>query len=161
MAFFKNERHFLHKHLSFLESTDIYGKTAFIEWLSEKGISIQGEYWNVDHSTIDWNKANQHFQFYFDYDGAEAEIIHWLNQSALAQSEFLFTWLDWEDPVIKIKTSDFIANWEEFNLATGGQGLILATEDGNLFLEFTDDWKYHLNSNFEIKPDTNRTALFT
>jgi hypothetical protein len=63
--------------------------------------------------------------------------------------------------VIKIKTSDFIANWEEFNLATGGQGLILATEDGNLFLEFTDDWKYHLNSNFEIKPDTNRTALFT
>lgn len=150
MAFFSNPKHFLHEHLTFLESTSIFGKTEFIKWLHSKGINTGGSSWSMDHSTIDWDKTDPHFQFYFDYVGAEVEIAQWLNQSALVQYEFLFTLLDGADPMVKIKTRDFIAHWEEFRLATGGEGLILATEDGKLFLEFTDDWKHHLNSNFSI-----------
>jgi hypothetical protein len=151
---FNNDKHFLHKHLSFLESTGVQGKDGgFAKFLSEKGINATGENWDEDHSTINWNKANNHFQFFFDYEGNEQEIKNWLKRSELKNHEYLFTWLSWDDPIIKIKTIDFIDNWEEFNIASGWEGLILTTEDGKLFLEFTDNWKYHLNSNFEINPN--------
>ena len=82
------------------------------------------------------------------------EIEKWLKRSEIIKYTFLLTWLDWNDPVVRIATNDFINNWEDFYHAGGGEGLILLTEDGKLFLEFTDDWKYHLHSNFEIKPNT-------
>jgi len=157
MTFFSNEKHFLHEHLTFLESTGGDGKDGkFAKFLADHGISATGECWDIDHSTIDWNKIENHFQFWFDYEGNEEEIKSWLRQSELKNYEFLFTWLAWDDPIIKIKTSDFIDSWEEFNIASGWEGLILTTEDGKLFLEFTDDWKYHLNSNFEIKSGTSK-----
>jgi hypothetical protein len=155
MTILDNNKHFLHKHLSFLESTGIHGKDGgYIKFLADKGVSAIGEYWNTDHSTIDWNKIDNHFQFFFDFEGNEQEIKNWLKQSDLKNYEYLFTWLSWDDPIIKIKTKDFIDNWEEFNIASGWEGLILTTGDGKLFLEFTDDWKHHLNSNFEISPNT-------
>ena len=155
MTFFRNKKHFLHQHLTFLESTGIDGKDGkFLNFLADKGISTKGAYWNVDHSTIDWNKVDAHFQCWFDYESGTEEIKRWLRLSELKNYEFLLTWLAWDDPIIKIKTADLIENWEEFNRANGGQGLVLVTEDGKLFLEFTDDWKHHLNSNFEIKAGT-------
>lgn len=153
MSFFNNEKHFLHQHLTYLESIGMEGRDGrFVQFLADKGIPTTGICWAVDHSTIDWNRHDSHFQFWYDHIGCKAEIQAWLSQSELKNHEFLFTWLAWEDPIIKVKAVDFINNWEEFNCANGRQGLILTTEDGSLYLEFTDDWKYHLNSNFEIKP---------
>jgi len=156
MNIFKNKKHFLHEHLTFLESTGIDGRDGgFNKFLTKLGISNSGENWDEDHSSVDWNKAEKHYQFFFDYVNNEAEIREWLNKSELSKSEFLFTWLDWNDPIIKIRTSDFIKNWEEFYTASV-EGTIFTTIDGKYYLEFTDDWKYHLNSNFEIKPKTEK-----
>ena len=160
MKFFNNNKHFLHQCLTFFESTGLEGKGGmFKKFLSDKRISVIGESWDIDHSTIDWNRIDSHFQFYFDYEGNEEEIKSWLRQSELKNYEFLFTWLTLDDPIIKIKATDFIEYWEEFNIASGWEGLILTTDDGKLFLEFTDNWKYHLNSNFEIKRGTEKYKI--
>lgn len=157
MTFYNNKKHFLHERLTFLESIGREGKNGdFTDFLEELGIKTGGDNWNLDHSTIDWTALENHYQFFFDYEGNENEIKEWLTQSPISDYDTLLTWISWEDPIIRVKTKDFIENWEEFNLAGGWQGLILTTEDGKYFLEFTDDWKYHLNSNFEIKQATKK-----
>ena len=140
-----------------MESTGIYGKDGgFNRFLTKLGISNAGEYWNEDHSSVDWNKAKKHYRFFFDDIDNEMEITDWLNKSDLSKSEFLFTWLDYNDPIIKIRTCDFINSWEEFYIASV-EGTIFTTIDGKFYLEFTDDWNFHLNSNFEIKPNTKQS----
>jgi hypothetical protein len=156
MRILTNKKHFLHEHLTFIESVGINGKDGgFNKFLTDLGISNKGENWEIDHSTIDWNKSENHYQFFFDYENNELEIMDWLKKSELSKSEFLYTWLDWNDPIVKVKTADFIQNWNEFYIASV-EGMILTTIDGKNFMEFTDDWKYHLNSNFEIKPNTKK-----
>jgi hypothetical protein len=156
MSIFNNKKHFLHQYISYIESTGIDGKNGgFNQFLSELGISTIGTYWDFDHSVIDWNNTKNHHQFYFDYIDNNAEITNFLKNSDLSNSGFLFTWLDWNDPIIKIKTIDFIENWEAFYRASV-EGMVLTTTDGKFYLEFTNDWKYHLNSNFEIKSNTSK-----
>lgn len=157
MSIINNKKHFLHEHLTFLESVGKDGKNGgFINLLKELGIKTNGKNKNDDNSTINWSMTENHFQFFFDYENNEEEIKMWLKKSPLTEYKTLLTWLSWEDPIIRVKTADFIENWEEFNIAGGWEGIILTTEDGKYFLEFTDDWKYNLNSNFEIKPGTRK-----
>lgn len=157
MTFYDNKKHFLHDHLTFLESIGQQGKDGgFTDYLKSIGIKVSGRNWDLDHSEIDWTEIDNHYQFFFDYEGNENEIKEWLKKSPISDYDTLLTWLSWDDPIIRIKTKDFIENWEEFNIAGGWEGIILTTEDGKYFLEFTDDWKYHLNSNFEIKPRTKK-----
>lgn len=129
---------------------------VFTDFLEDIGIKTGGESWDLDHSTIDWSNIEFYFQFFFGYEGNEIEIKEWLENSPISEYDTLLTWISWDDPIIRIKTKDFIESWEEFNIARCGEGLILTTEDGKYFLEFTDDWKYHLNSNFEIRPGTRK-----
>lgn len=149
---YNNKSHFLHNLLSFVESTGIDGANGYEKFLRQKGIPVSGQYYDIDHSIIDWGLVKNHYQFYFDYIGNENEIKNWLTQSELNKYEYLYTYTAWGDPIIKIKKIDFIDNWEEFNIAAGWEGLILLTENAELFLELTDDWKHHLNSNFKIHP---------
>ncbi|WP_296386054.1 hypothetical protein [Winogradskyella sp.] len=154
MTIFTNKKHFLHQHLTFIESTGKDGKDSkFNKFLTDLGVSNNGNCWDIDHSTIDWNKTGNHYQFFFDYVDNESEITDWLGKSDLSKYEFLYTWLDWNDPIVKIKTVDFINSWGEFYMASV-EGMILTTIDGAKYMEFTDDWKFHLNSNFEIKPNS-------
>ena len=156
MGVFTNKRHFLRKNLTFIESLGIEGKNGgFNRFLFDLGISNNGEHWKVDHSIIDWNRLENHYQFFFDFENNELKISNWLKNSQLAKYKFLYTWLDWNDPIIKIKTSDFIQNWNEFYIASI-EGMVLTTTDGKKYMEFTDDWKYNLNSNFEIKTNTKK-----
>lgn len=160
MAFYDNKNHFLHKHLTFLESIGRQGKNdGFSLLLKEIGIEANGIDWNIDHSTIDWTDTENFHQFFFDYEGNTDQIKKWLWDSPISNYDTLYTWLSWEDPIIKVKVKDFIEHWDDFNLATGWQGLIISTVDGKFFLEFTDDWKYHLNSNFQIKPNSRISKL--
>lgn len=147
------QNNFLYELLSFIEKTNIEGKDGgFESFLNKKGIPSSGEYHDVDKSIIDWHLVKNHYQFFYDYIGSEEEIKIWLLKSDLIEYEYLYTYLVHGDPIIKIKTIDFINDWEEFNIAAGWNGLILLTENAELFLEFTDDWKHHLNTNFQICP---------
>lgn len=157
MSVFTNKQHFLHGYVSFMESTGMQGKNhGFSRFLKDLRISCNGESWNKDHSQIDWNRLENHYQFFFDFEENDIQVQAWLNNSELINHEYLYTWLSWDDPIIKIKTSEFIKKWEWFYIASV-EGMILITEDGTKFLEFTDDYKHHLNSNFEIKPSSKTT----
>jgi len=157
MSIINNKKHFLHEHLTSLASFGREGKNGgFTDLLKEFGISCTGSDMDLDNSIVDWSKTKNHHQFFFDYKGNEVEIKQWLKKSLLSDYDTLLTWVSWEDPIVRVKTMDFIENWEEFNIATGWEGLILTTDDGKYCLEFTDDWKYHLNSNFEIKSGTKK-----
>lgn len=154
MSIFNNKKHFLHKHLTFIESTGVQGKDGGLtQFLTSLGIPNTGTHWDIDHATVDWNIVNPHYQFFFDYENNQQEITNWLQNSKLATYEYLYTWLDWDDPIIKIKTVDFIKNWEAFYMASV-EGMVVTTIDGSKFLEFTDDWKYLLHSNFQIQSNT-------
>ena len=153
MEIFKSKNYFL-KDFKEIFSTGISGKEdGFEKFLRDKKINNSGENWDEDHSQINWKKIEKHYQFFFDYVDNEIEISDWLKESKLSQYEFVFTWLSWEDPIIKVKTTEFIENWNNVYMASV-EGMVLTTSDGKLVLEFTDDYKYNLNSNFEIKPNS-------
>jgi len=157
MSILNNKKHFLHEHLTYIESIGKEGRNdGFSKFLEQLGIATGGNSWNDDHSTINWDLSEKHFQFFFDYENNEEQIKNWLKKSPISEYDTLLTWLSWKDPIIRIKTTEFIENWEEFNIARAWQGIIVTTEDGKFYLEFTDDWKFHLNSNFEIKPGTEK-----
>lgn len=156
MGIFENKKHFLHNHLTEMVSIGIEGKNeGFENFLTELKVSNSGQNWNEDHSQVDWNKMENHYQFFFDFEQNEIVIKDWLKKSELLKYDYVFTWLSWDDPIIKIKTKEFIENWEEVYIASV-EGIILTTLDGKLVLEFTDDFKYNLNSNFEIKPGSKK-----
>ncbi len=155
MKIFETKNFFL-KDFKEIYSTKIEGKdSGFQNFLNNLKIKNSGENWNEDHSQVDWNVMENHYQFFFDYEDNEVEISDWLMKSELSKYEFVYTWLNFEDPIIMIKTSEFIKNWENVYMASI-EGMILTTFDGKLVLEFTDDYKFNLNSNFEIKPNSKK-----
>lgn len=156
MSIIQNKKHFLHNHLTEITSIEIEGKNGgFENFLTELKIKNSGQNWDEDHSQVDWNEVENHYQFYFDFVENKDIILEWFKKSELLNYEYVLTWLNWEDPIIKIKTKEFIENWEEVYIASV-EGMILITFDGKWILEFTDDFKYNLNSNFEIKPNSKK-----
>lgn len=144
------EKHFLNQTLSFIEVVEEEGKNnAFESFLKLNKVPML-------NSEVNWSEVKPHFQFMFDYQKNEIEIKEWFKQSALCHHEFLITWLVWEDPIIKIKTVDFLDHWEALNVAAAWEGITLITEDSSLIIEFTDDHSYLLNSNFPIKPNSEK-----
>lgn len=149
---YNNPKHFLHEHLTFLESTGIDGKDkGFERYLESKGIQCTKN-WDSVRSVIDWTLIQNRFRFFYDYEDGEKEIQNWLANCKLKEFEFLYTWFDYNDPIVKVKTSDFIVHWEEFLIGT--EGLEFITENAELILEFTGSSNYDLWSNFEIKPES-------
>lgn len=149
-------KNFFLKDFEEIYSTKIEGKNSgFQNFLNNLKIKNSGENWDEDHSQVDWNVMENHYQFFFDYEDNEVEISDWLMKSELSKYEFVYTWLNFEESIIMIKTSEFIKNWENVYMASI-EGMILTTFDGKLVLEFTDDYKFNLNSNFEIKPKSKK-----
>jgi hypothetical protein len=147
-----NPQNILLDNFTSIVSLEISGKeNGFAKYLSEKQIPVSNEYWAFDHSFVNWKSVNPFFQFNYD-SISEAQLIEWLSKSRLIEHDHIFTWLDYNDSIIQISTSEFIDNWRALLIYSGWEGMVLTTEKGELFLEFTDDWKTHLNSNFAIKP---------
>ena len=56
MSIINNKKHFLHEHLTFLESYGQEGGNGgFENLLKQLGIKVGRKSWDDDHSTIDWN----------------------------------------------------------------------------------------------------------
>jgi hypothetical protein len=152
MDILKTDNFFL-KDINEIYSTEIRGKYGVFENFLEKlKIKVLTGHFHENTSQIDWkNIVNHHKIGYYDQEN-HLEISNWLMNSVLLEYGFLYTWLSWEEPIIMIKTSEFIKNWHNVYLAST-DGLILTTYDGKYYLEFTHGTAKILNSNFEIKPN--------
>jgi len=106
---------------------------------------------------IDWSKILPFYSFIYDYEGNEFEIATFLKKSVLADYEHVIVYIDPDLPLIKIEKEIFINNWEDFVASNGFTGIVIFTDDGKFFAEFTDDSQWRLYSNFLIK--TNSTDL--
>lgn len=103
---YNNPKHFLHKYLNFLESTGIEGKdNGFEKFFENKGVKFNKN-WVNGTTVIDWSLIEPKFKFFYDFEGGENEIQNWLTKSKLTEFEFVYTWFDYNDPIVKIKPNE-------------------------------------------------------
>jgi len=101
-------------------------------------------------TVINWELVKPKYNFFYDYIGNE-EISNFLKKSPISNYENVYIYLNYNEPIIEIDTNTFIDKWEDLLSSTGYSGLFVFTNNGNHFLEFTDDSSYQLYSNFPIK----------
>ncbi len=146
---------FLYNELSYIESTGILGKdSGFSAFLSNFKIDASGDTFgdtfDREHTAVNWRKTQPHYHFFHDYVDGEAEVSNLLLHSSLKELTYGYTWLNWSDPIIKIKTADLIQKWDTFHRASV-EGFVFVVENGLYVCEFA---RYYLHSNFEIKKGT-------
>jgi hypothetical protein len=106
----------------------------------------------IEYETfIDWEKIKPNYSFMYDYEGNELEIAGFLKQSALTDYQHVLLYIDSDISIIEVETKTFIDNWEDFVASNGFTGIVVFTNDGKFFAEFTDDSQWKLYSNFLIK----------
>lgn len=97
---------------------------------------------------IDWNKMPTYFNLFFDLEKSEDKVAHMLSNSKISKYENIIITYGWNEPVIKVSTGIFIADWEGFIRSTLWETIIFSN-DYKLIMEVSRD--YNLHSNFEIK----------
>lgn len=103
------------------------------------------------NTIIAWDEVSTKYSFFYDFVNNEKSISSWLENSMLKDIEKIIIGFDYNLPIIKVETSIFIENWEDFVAASAFSGITCISENSNLFFEFTDDAFYTLYSNFPIK----------
>jgi hypothetical protein len=105
----------------------------------------------IDAETVlNWHQQES-YSFFYDFEGCEYIIEAYLKESSLINSQNLFIEMPADIPVIKVNTLYFISNWYDFIKANNEMGTLISSEDFKYVLEFTDDAKYLLYSNFKIQ----------
>ena len=99
---------------------------------------------------IDWKKINPSYNFFYDFQHNKIEIQQRLRNSLLNNYSKIYIDIGDNNPIFKIDTPIFIDKWNDFVSANGHSGIFVFTNDGELFLEFTDDASFLLFSNFII-----------
>jgi len=105
---------------------------------------------NSYNAMFDWSIIKPSFGFFFDFENNETIIKERLGNSELNNTSYIYIETLTNIPIIKTKTDYFIKNWLDFVSANTGMGSFCITEDFKLLMEFTDDYKYFLLSNFSI-----------
>ena len=148
MRILENKNHFIHEKVRLEHFAN---KNYFDLMKSFEIPTIQKGMESEDNSMIDWNMIPNHYQFFYNYEGSEEIISAWLKKSKLTTKNYLLTYFCSADEVIKVNIDDFVRNWNSLNFAVGFQGIVYISDDGELIMEFTDDYRHELNSNFLIK----------
>jgi hypothetical protein len=148
----KNENFWLYKkHKENIEYTDFYPNelTDRIKLNTQfKLASLENDY----NTLFDWKGIKPCYNFFFDFDGNDIAVRDSLRKSQLNSSGFIYIETQSDVPIIKTSKQYFIENWIDFINANTGQGSFCITSDFKLLLEFTDDRKYHVFSNFFVLP---------
>jgi len=101
-------------------------------------------------TVIDWDKINPKYNFFYDYEGNEIDIPIKLKKSSINNYSKILVDIGCGNPLVEVNTSIFIEKWENFVASNGYSGIVVFTNDGKFFIEFTDDSDYQLYSNFLI-----------
>jgi len=99
---------------------------------------------------IDWTKVQSRYETHYNLVSNESLITAGLSSSPLTGHLELLMDYGYQDPVIGVPVDFFIENWFKLIAATNFMGTVVITQDGSLFMEFTDDAESLLISNFPI-----------
>lgn len=105
---------------------------------------------NID-TLFAWDKINNSHNFFFKYIDCEIDIITHLYKSKLIEHDIVLVDTAPKMPMIETSAIFFIEHWFDFALANKGMGSFVITKNYELLIEFTDDARYMLYSNFKIK----------
>lgn len=145
-----NDHWLFKKHGKFIEVVKSVNTQEFWNEISLHGNFPLNFANDNDETIFDWNNITPKFGFNFNYENSTKEIIQFLNASRLSSYNFILIEFEISGPVLKVPTSYFIDNWEDFINANVGMGSVACSPDFKLLLEFTNDHSFFLMSNFEI-----------
>ncbi|RYG52223.1 MAG: hypothetical protein EOO01_06955 [Chitinophagaceae bacterium] len=148
----KNEFWLYKKHKDAIEYTDFESTSFRFRINSETQFKLDMAE-NAYNSLFAWDRIQPSFNFFYDFPENENRIKELLNSSLLVSTKWLYVETLSTIPILKVSTRYFIEHWIDFVNANAGQGSYCLSEDKRLLLEFTDDSKYHLFSNFPIHND--------
>lgn len=140
----------LEKHRKNIELTEFDSRKFRIKIDCETEFKFKLKGKNYFNSLFDWEMIKPSFGFFYDYENNLKKIRHQLRLSDLNVHSFIYVETLSNIPIIKTTNHYFIENWFDFVNANAGQGLICITSDFKLLMEFTDDYKQYLFSNFKI-----------
>jgi hypothetical protein len=138
------------KHKKEVEYTELDSKVLRFKIDSGTNFKFDTSDNNPYNALFDWDRIKPSYSFFFDFDNNEDIIRRQLSESKLKNSSFIYIETLSDIPILRTRTEYFIANWIDFIDANAGQGSICITDDFKLLMEFTDDRKYYLFSNFLI-----------
>lgn len=107
---------------------------------------------------FDWECCLNTFVFSYYVVDLELQITAWLGNSILSAKNSIIVNLSPRLPKIRVATEFFISNWSEFE-SINGEGVSVVSQDGELFMEFTNEGNRYLRSNFEIKPGSKEIKI--
>lgn len=142
------------KHQKQIEFTEFNSNELHSKIDSDTEFKLFRSDQNEFNTLFDWDYIKPSYSFFFDFDNNDDYIKKKLRESKLKNSSFVYIETLSDVPIIRTSTEYFIANWVDFVNANAGQGSICITDDFKLLMEFTDDFKYYLFSNFLIVPNT-------
>lgn len=145
------ENHWLfQKHRANILTTGI-NISEFRRMISEEaGIPLASK--NEFNYYFDWGKITPSFSAFYDFENCEKILKEFLLKSKLINSDKVLIETSSTLPIIELSTNYFIEFWDDFVFANGGLGSAVVSTKFDLIMEFTDDRKYFLFSNFKIFP---------
>lgn len=106
---------------------------------------------NLYNSVFDWDKIIPHYKFFYDFENNDVVLPELFAKSKLATAEYLLVETSADLPIIKIRTNYFIENCMDFIDVNLGMGSTIVSSDYQFLIEFTDDRKFMLFSNFLVQ----------
>ena len=152
------EQHWLlKKHKANIELMNMTSKE--LRWyIHEKTSYKMDDFPNEFNSVFDWKAIIPHYSLFFNFEGNDVSLPRLFNESRLIEHSYLLVETKSDLPIIKVGIKYFIENCVEFIDANMGMGSIMVSDDYELLLEFTEDWKYTLFSNFLLGGSSTPSA---
>lgn len=128
--------------------TDIEFPLEWIELLKILKVPvIEGQ---SENRLIDWAKVPGRNETNYERLDNESRITVGLSTGPLTRHSTVLMDYGYQDPIIEVPVDFFIENWFRLITATNFTGTVVLTQDGSLFMEFSDDAEFLLISNFPI-----------
>lgn len=137
------------KYNNFIEHTDITNRDYRMKFISDNS-NFNLSKLNDCNSLLDWDVISPHYLCCYDLIEIHKSIDENLIKSDLINSNFLYVETNSKNNIIIVPTNLFVKNWEDFISANQGMGSIILSIDFKYCMEFTDDYKYILHSNFKV-----------